>query len=69
MLCPVDLAVSKIARYSDIDKQDIQTLVALGLTSANPVEQRALAAIGGYVGRPEDLLLNLRDVLRLVGGS
>lgn len=69
VLCPVDLAVSKIARYSDIDTQDIQALVALGLTRADDIEQRALAALGGYVGRPEALLLNLRDVLRLLRGS
>lgn len=63
VLCPTDLAVSKIARLSDIDKQDIQALLANGLTTLKAIEQRALAALCGYVGRPEALLLNLKDVL------
>ncbi len=65
VLSPVDLAVSKIARMSDIDKEDIQALTRLGLTTYDAIEQRALAALGGYVGRPEALLLNLREVLRM----
>lgn len=65
VLSPTDLAVSKIARFGDIDKQDIQALVANGLTTLAAIELRALQALGGYVGRPEGLLLNLRDVLQM----
>ena len=65
VLCPVDLAVSKIARLSDIDKEDIQALVTLGLVTMEAIQKRALTALAGYVGRPESLLLNLRDVLQL----
>jgi hypothetical protein len=41
VLSPVDLAVSKIARLADNDREDIQALVRLGLTTAQAIEQRA----------------------------
>lgn len=49
--CPVDLTASKISRCSDVDKQDMKALVALGLTGADDIEQRALTALGAYVER------------------
>lgn len=45
VLSPVDLAVSKIARFADNDKEDIAALVRLGLTTADEVEQRATSAL------------------------
>jgi Nucleotidyltransferase of unknown function (DUF6036) len=65
VLSPVDLAVSKIARLADNDREDIQALVKLGLTTAQAIEQRATSALAGYVGNPSMLLLNLRDALGL----
>jgi Nucleotidyltransferase of unknown function (DUF6036) len=65
VLSPVDLAVSKIARWADNDREDVQALVRLGLTTANAIEQRAHAALVGYVGNQNMLLLNLRDALTL----
>jgi hypothetical protein len=47
VLSPVDLAVSKIARLADNDKEDIAALVRLGLTTADEVEQRATSALAG----------------------
>jgi plasmid maintenance system antidote protein VapI len=65
VLSPVDLAVSKIARLADNDREDIQALVRRGLTTAQAIEQRATSALAGYVGNPNMLLLNLRDALEL----
>ena len=65
MLSPVDLAVSKIARLADNDREDVQALVRLGLTTPQAIEQRATSALAGYVGNPNMLLLNLRDALGL----
>jgi hypothetical protein len=62
---PVDLAVSKIWRFADIDKADISALVRHGLTSADEIEQRATSAMDGYVGNKDPLILNLRDALAL----
>lgn len=65
VLSPVDLAVSKIARFADNDKEDIAALVRLGLTSADEIEHRATSALAGYVGGQAMLKLNLRDAVVL----
>jgi hypothetical protein len=65
VLSPVDLAVSKIARFAANDKEDIAALVRLGLTSADEIEQRATSALTGYVGGLTMLKLNLRDAVAL----
>lgn len=65
VLSPVDLAVSKIARLADNDKEDIAALVRHGLTNADEIEQRANAALAGYIGSQAMLRLNLRDALAL----
>ena len=65
VLSPLDLAVSKIARLAENDKEDIAALVRCGLTNADDIEQRATSALGGYVGGLAMLLLNLRDAVAL----
>ena len=50
LLAPVDLAVSKIARLSDQDREDIAALARAGLVKAAALRQRAEEALGGYVG-------------------
>jgi hypothetical protein len=68
VLSPVDLAVSKIARFADNDKDDIAALVRLGLTDADEIEHRATSALAGYIGGQEMLKLNLRDAVALARG-
>lgn len=63
VLSPVDLAVSKIARLADHDKEDIAALVRRGLTTASEIESRATSALVGYVGGVAMLKLNLGDAL------
>lgn len=53
VLQPVDLAVSKLARFSEIDRKDILRLAADGLVTANELRKRAEEALPGYVGNPE----------------
>ena len=65
VLSPVDLAVSKIARLADNDKEDIQALVRLGLTTSDEIQQRATQALDGFVGGRAMLELNLCDALVL----
>jgi hypothetical protein len=65
VLAPVDLAVSKIARLADNDKQDITALVRLGLTTAAEIEQRAQEALAGYVGNLSTLRLNIQETTAL----
>lgn len=65
VLSPLDLAVSKIARFADNDKDDIAALVRLGLTNADEIEHRATGALAGYIGGQAMLKLNLRDAVVL----
>lgn len=65
VLSPVDLAVSKIARFAENDREDIAALVRLGLTTADEIEQRATSALAGYVGGQAMLRSNLRDAVAL----
>lgn len=65
VLSPVDLAVSKIARFAENDREDIAALVRLGLTTAEDIERRASDALDGYIGGLEMLKYNLRDAVAL----
>ena len=55
LLSPVDLAVSKIARFADVDREDITSLVQAGLTDAAAIAQRAREAVTAYIGNPADI--------------
>jgi hypothetical protein len=52
VLQPVDLAVSKLARFAEIDRKDVSRLAEDGLITAQELRQRAEAALPGYVGDP-----------------
>jgi len=65
VLHPVDLIVSKIARYRGPDPGDIAGLIAHFNITADEIEARALQALGGYVGNVDHLRMNLRDVLEM----
>lgn len=49
-LSAVDLCVSKIARLSPIDIEDIQLLVQNGFCTPQEIEQRAQQALNDYIG-------------------
>jgi len=63
VLTPLDLAISKIARYAPVDREDIADLIRAGLTSASEIEARARDALAGYIGRKEDVLHKLDHAL------
>jgi len=55
LLAPLDLAVSKIGRLSDQDRDDIDVLARRSLVTSAALRQRAEEAAGGYVGDLERL--------------
>jgi hypothetical protein len=55
VLQPVDLAVSKLARFAEIDRNDILRLAEDGLITAKELRERADAALPGYVGNPDSI--------------
>lgn len=63
VLSPVDLIISKIARYNGPDPQDIESLITRFGITAEEIEKRAEEALVGYVGNVDYLRMNLRDVL------
>jgi hypothetical protein len=50
LLSPVDLAVSKLSRFSEQDREDIRALARADLIAEKPLRKRAKQALGGYVG-------------------
>lgn len=54
ILTPVDLAVSKLARYSTADQADIAALATAGLLPIEEFRTRAREAIFEYIGRVND---------------
>lgn len=50
VLAPVDLAVSKLSRFSDQDRDDMLLLAREGLIDPASLRKRAEQALGGYVG-------------------
>ena len=50
VLGPLDLAVSKLSRFSDQDRRDIEALARERLIGGKALRHRAEEALGGYVG-------------------
>lgn len=65
VLAPVDLAVSKIARFQDHDREDIAELVRCGLVTAEEIDERARDALTGYIGAPGTVSRNIKDAAAL----
>ncbi len=55
LLSPLDLAVSKIGRLADHDRDDIAILAKHGLVRSGPLRRRAEEALAGYVGDTQRL--------------
>src|SRR5713101_9352259 len=52
VLQPLDLALSKLARFADIDREDVLELARNRLVTAQALRKRAEAALPYYVGNP-----------------
>ncbi|MDZ7914348.1 MAG: DUF6036 family nucleotidyltransferase [Rhodococcus sp. (in: high G+C Gram-positive bacteria)] len=66
VFAPVDLAVSKLARFADNDQADIAALARERLFSPKQLKDRADDALRYYVGRVAPVEFNLRDAIRIV---
>lgn len=66
ILSALDLAVSKISRFSAQDRDDIRTLAIRGLIDSAAVRQRASEATGGYVGNLDRLNTSIELACHLV---
>lgn len=65
-LAPVDLALSKITRLSQIDKEDILNLGLAGLISSVDLCKRADEALADCIGFSSELGQNILDAIEII---
>jgi hypothetical protein len=65
LLTPLDLAVSKLGRFSDQDRADIAALARRGLVNASDLERRAVEALTHYVGDTQRLRGSIASVVKI----
>jgi len=65
-LSAVDLALSKITRLSQIDKEDILSLAMAGLVSSIDLRNRADEALADCIGFPAGLGQNILDAIEII---
>lgn len=66
LLTPLDLAVSKIGRFSQQDRDDIAALARNGLISATKLRRRAEEAVRDYVGNTARVQGSIELACRIV---
>jgi len=66
VLAPIDLAVSKLSRFSDQDREDILLLAREGLINPAALRKRAEQALGGYVGDLNSVRNSIDIACRLI---
>ena len=65
-LTALDLAVSKLARFGDQNREDITELARRGLVDAASLRRRAEEALGGYVGNVASVRNSIDIACRVV---
>jgi hypothetical protein len=66
VLHPVDLAITKVARFQDHDRADIAALARLAAFDAEALARLGEQALGFAVGDPSFVRSNLRDAAEIV---
>ncbi len=66
VLAPIDLAVAKLSRFSDQDREDILLLAREGLIASASLRKRAEQALAGYVGDLNSVRNSIDIACRLI---
>jgi hypothetical protein len=69
VVTPEDLAVSKLGRYSERDRDDILTLLRKNKMTLESFENRASEAISYFVGNASVVKSHLRQIIGMYTGS
>lgn len=69
VLSPLDLAVTKLARFGDLDRNDIEKLARKGLIDSVSLRKRAEEALGGYVGNLESVRTSIDVACHIVDSA
>lgn len=67
LLTPLDLAISKLSRFSDQDRDDILALARLELIDSAALRKRATDALSGYVGDIARVRGSIEVACRILG--
>jgi len=66
VLSPLDLAVTKLARFADQDRDDIRLLAQKGLVDSAAVRRRAQEALGGYIGNIDSVKTSINIACQVI---
>lgn len=66
LFSPLDLAVSKLARFAAHDQDDIKALARAGLLRAAELRKRAHEALAGYVGGADSVRTSIDLACKLI---
>ena len=66
LLSALDLAVSKLGRFSSQDREDVAMLARRKLIGSAALRQRAEAALGAYVGDTARIMGAIQSAVRIV---
>jgi hypothetical protein len=69
LLTPVDLAISKLARFAEVDREDIRQLARDGLIDAASIRSRAEEALAGYIGNLRHIQGSIKAACSIVTES
>lgn len=69
ILSPLDLAVTKISRFAEQDRADIELLAREGLIDAKSLRRRAEEALQGYVGALDSVRTSIALACRIVDAA
>jgi hypothetical protein len=69
LLTPLDLAVSKLSRFSEQDQLDIRALARERLIDATQLRRRAEEALSDYLGKLDRTKTSIDIACRLVGAE
>ncbi|HUX24489.1 MAG TPA: DUF6036 family nucleotidyltransferase [Burkholderiales bacterium] len=69
VLSPIDLAVSKLSRFADQDREDILLLAREGLIDSVSLRKRAEQALAGYVGDLSSVRNSIAIACRLIDSA
>ncbi|MGQ0652953.1 MAG: DUF6036 family nucleotidyltransferase [Betaproteobacteria bacterium] len=65
-LSPLDLAVSKLSRFNDTDRGDIEVLARENLIDAASLRRRAEEALQNYVGNTAEIRTSIELACNLI---
>jgi hypothetical protein len=69
ILTPVDLAVSKLGRFTEQDRADIIALARRGRVTSQDLNARATQALEGYVGDLQRVRGNIATAVKLISAG